>query len=153
HQYVFVGLFHTPGVDSFHIVMVDECTQDRFYCAATAFGQKTCVVFVFVQLFVHLVIQRLMKTVFNLFEPGDFSTTLCSERSISAIILAYSIACPMITFTSGHYAFNRQISLVASFFDTFVTVFFFVEHKSFSFRFILSEVWHIGIDVFLLAIL
>ena len=58
HEHMLVGLWHSSAVDPLHIVVVDECSQNGFYCTAAAFGEETGVVFVPVQLFMHLVVQR-----------------------------------------------------------------------------------------------
>ena len=51
-----ICLCHAAAVDPFHIVMIDKRAQNRFYRAAAPFGEKTGVVFVTVQLFVHLIV-------------------------------------------------------------------------------------------------
>ena len=46
HQYVFIGLSHASRVDSLHIVVVDEASQNRLYARTPAFGEKPGVVLV-----------------------------------------------------------------------------------------------------------
>src|SRR5690554_6452359 len=70
HHYVFVCLRHTSGVDSSHIVVVDECAQNGFYRAAPPFDQPAVVGFVLGKFFVHFIIKGLVDTVFNLFKLG-----------------------------------------------------------------------------------
>src|SRR5690606_36476819 len=101
HQYVLIGLCHSSGVDAFHVVVVDERSQDRFYGGASSFGEKSGVVLVPVQLFLHPVIQRFVKAVFYLFELGYFSTTSGSKGTIPAILFTASITLLLIAFAVG----------------------------------------------------
>ena len=96
-----VGLWHSSAVDPLHIVVVDECSQNGFYCTAAAFGEETGVVFVSVQLLVHLVVKWFVDTVFYLFKFRDFATALCSERTFSAIRFTAPVALLLIPLAVG----------------------------------------------------
>ena len=101
HHHVLVGLGHAATVNSSHIVVVNERTQNRFYCAAAPLDQPAMIGLVFRQFLVHLVIQRLVDTVFYLFKLGDFTTTFRSERTFSTVLFTTSVAFLLVTFTVG----------------------------------------------------
>ena len=60
---MFVGLWHASGVDSVHVVVVDQSAQDRFYSAASPFGKKSSIVFITVELAMHPIVQRLVDAI------------------------------------------------------------------------------------------
>src|SRR5690606_33058522 len=101
HHHVFVGLSHSTAVDSLHIVVVNQRAQNRFYRTAPAFGQHSGVVFVAVQLGVHLVIQRFVDAVFYLFKLRYFSTTFRSQWTIFTVFFAATVAFLLIAFAVG----------------------------------------------------
>src|SRR5690606_27261059 len=96
--------------------------------------------FVLGKFFVHFIIKGLVDTVFNLFELGYLAATCRPEWTLSAILFTAAIALLLIAFTVGYNSLEGQISVVSAFFYTFVTVLFFVENKTFSLRFVLSEI-------------
>jgi len=63
HQNMLIGVSNSVGVNSFHVVMVDQRAQHRFYGGTAALGEHACVVPVAVQFLVHLVVQRFVDAV------------------------------------------------------------------------------------------
>ena len=98
---MFVCLRHSSGVDSSHIVVVDECAQNGFYRAAPPFDQPAVVGFVLGKFFVHFIIKGLVDTVFNLFELGYLAAACRPEWTLSAILFTAAIALLLIAFTVG----------------------------------------------------
>ena len=78
---MFVGILHSAGVYPFHTVEVDQSAQNWFYRAAASLGEKAHVVFIFIEFFVHFVVQRFADAVFNLFELRDLATAGFPKRT------------------------------------------------------------------------
>ena len=98
---MFVGLRHTPRVDSSHIVVVDECAQNGLHRPAPPFDQPAVIGLVLGKFFVHFIVKGLVNAVFNLFEFGYFATTFRPEWALSAILFAAAVALLLIAFAIG----------------------------------------------------
>src|SRR5690606_32801969 len=83
----------------------------------------------------------------------DLAATFRSQRAVTTGALAAAVTFLFIAFPVGQNPFKRQKSFVTSFFDTFITVFFFVENKTFAFGFVLAKVGDVCVNAFFLAIL
>ena len=86
-----IGRFHPSCVQFFHVVEVDKRAQNRLYCRTSPFGKESRVVFVAVQLFVHLVIKGFVDAVVQLFKFGDFATTFGSKWAVFAVCFTASV--------------------------------------------------------------
>ena len=80
---MFVGLSHAARVDSLHVVMVDEGSQNRLYARTSPFGKEAGVIGIATQFFVHFIVQRFVDAVFYLLELRDLAATLRSQRAVT----------------------------------------------------------------------
>src|SRR5690606_13747531 len=150
---MFVGLCHASGVNAFHIMVVDECSQNGFYRATSPFDQSSMVSFVFCKFLMHFIVQRLVDAFIYLFKLRSFAATSCSQWAIFTVSFAASKCLFFVTFAVGSDTFKGQNRFISTFLNPFILVEIFVINKSFSFSFVLSKIGYPSIDSFLLTIL
>jgi hypothetical protein len=78
---------------------------------------------------------------------------LRSERTFAAYRFAAAVGFLVVAFAVGSYAFVAEDGLFASFFGTFILVFFSIVYKPFPLGFVLSVIGDIGVYVVFFAIL
>jgi hypothetical protein len=110
------------------------------YSRTPAFGKETGVIWVTVEFFVHFIVQVFVDGSIYFFKLRHFSTTFGPERTVFAIPFAASVDVLRVAFAVGFCAFKEQECTVSAGLSAFVTVFFFVENKTFAFGLVLPEV-------------
>ena len=91
HQNMFIGIFYSSGIHPFHVVVINQRTQNWLYTGASAFSEKTSVIGIAFQFFVHFVIERFVDRIIYLFKLGHSTTTFCAKRTIFAVALATAV--------------------------------------------------------------
>ena len=95
---MFVGVFYSSGMHPVHVVVINQRTQNWLYAGTSAFSEKTSIISIAVEFFVHFIIERFVDRSVDLFKLGCFTTAFCSQRTIFAITLATAIVVGRITF-------------------------------------------------------
>ena len=145
---MFVCVFDASGVDTLHVGKVHQGSYHGFYGFTSHSYHFLGIVCILRELLMHAVVMFFVDTVVELFELGAFTTTWLSEWTVFTICFAASVRAFGVAFTIGFFAFEKQFRLVAFGFCALVIVFFFVEGKTVSLCFVLSEVWNVSVDVF-----
>ena len=91
HQNMFIGIFYSSGIHPFHVVVINQRTQNWLYTGASAFSEKTSVIGIAFQFFVHFVIERFVDRIIYLFKLGHSTTTFCAKRTIFAVAFATAV--------------------------------------------------------------
>lgn len=100
----------------------------------------------------HGIVQGFVYAVIKFLELCDLSAALCSQRTVFAVAFAASVNIFLVAFAVGFGSFEKQQRMVSATLLAFVAVSFLIENKSFSFGFVLSEVWDVGVDAFFFAV-
>ena len=147
---MFVCVFDASGVHSFHIRKVDQSSNDRLYRFTSYFRHFLGIFGMLCEFLMHTVVMFFVDAVVYFLELGTFTTTLFSEWAVFTIGFTASVGAFGVAFTIGFFAFEKKLGLVAFGFCALVIIFFFVEGKTFSLGFVLSEIRNVGVDVFLM---
>src|SRR5690554_6218401 len=98
---MFIGLRHSPRVYPFHIVVVDECTQNGLHRTAPPFGKASRVVLIAVKFLMHLVVKRFVYAFLQFFKFCYLAATHCPKRTIFTVFFAAAVALLLIAFAIG----------------------------------------------------